>query len=122
MKAEKACGSDAIPIEFWNCAASENLYVEVLRLFNKSLECGDDNIDPILRDVIIQFLYKKGDKSDCNNFRTLSLINHIGKVLERMIRSRLDTTAEILGWLPETQNGFRGSRGTVDLLFCLRTL
>jgi len=23
--------------------------VEVLRLFNKSLECGDDNIDPMLR-------------------------------------------------------------------------
>ena len=60
MKAEKACGSDAIPIEFWNWAASENLYVEVLRLFNKSLECGNDNIDPILIDVIIQFLYKKG--------------------------------------------------------------
>ena len=38
MKAEKACGSDAIPIEFWNWAASENLYVEVLRLFNKSLQ------------------------------------------------------------------------------------
>ena len=96
--------------------------MEVLRLFNKSLECGDDNIDPILSDAIIQFLFKKEDKSDCNNFRTLSLINHIGKVLERMIRSRLDTTAEILGWLPETQNGFRGSRGTVDSLFCLRTL
>ena len=50
------------------------------------------------------------------------MINHIGKVLERMLRSRLDTTAETLGWLPETQNGFRGSRGTVDSLFCLRTL
>ena len=48
MKAEKACGSDAIPIEFWNWAESENLYTEVLRLFNTSLECGNDNIDPIL--------------------------------------------------------------------------
>jgi len=53
MKDEKACGSDVIPTEFWNLAASENLYVEVLRLFNKTLEFGDDNIDPILRDVII---------------------------------------------------------------------
>ena len=44
MKAEIACGNDAIPIEFWNWAASQNLYVEVLRLFNKSLECDDDNI------------------------------------------------------------------------------
>ena len=50
------------------------------------------------------------------------MINHIGKVLERMIRSRQDTTAEISGWLPETQNGIIGSRETVDLLFCLRTL
>ena len=105
----------AIPIEFWNWAASENLYVEVLRLFNKSLECDDDDIDPILRDVTIQFLYKKGDKSDCNNLRTLFLTNHIGKVLERMIRSRVHTTAETLGWLPETQNGFRGSRSRKSL-------
>jgi len=88
---------------------------EVLRLFNKSLECGDDNIDPILRDVIIQFSYKKGVKSDCNNIWTLSLISHIGKVLERMIRSRVHTTAETLGWLPETQNGFRGSRSRKSL-------
>ena len=99
MKAERGCGSDAIPMNFRTGLHLKILHVEILRLFNKTLECGDDNIDPILRDVIIQFLYKKGDKSDCNNVSTLSLINHIGKVLERMMRrSRLDTTAETLGY------------------------
>lgn len=118
MQFNKACGPDAIPVEFWNYAASEKLMAEILRLFNLSLATGV--VDASLRDVIIQFLHKKGDKSDCNNYRTLSLINHIGKMLERMVMSRLTKIAEEKGWNPESQNGFRNKRGTVDSLYCLR--
>jgi hypothetical protein len=84
----------------------------MLTLFNASLESG--SVSAELKDVIIQFLFKKGDKSDCNNWRTLSLINHIGKMLERMIMVRLNKAAEDNGWLPESQNGFRNQLRLVE--------
>jgi Reverse transcriptase (RNA-dependent DNA polymerase) len=76
----------------------------------------------MLKDVIISFLHKKGDRFDCNNYRTLSLITHMGKVLERMILNRLNIVAEENDWLPESQNGFRNGRGAVDSLICCRLL
>ena len=112
MKSHKACGEDAIPVEFWSYVASETLMDVMLTLFNASLESG--SVSAELKDVIIQFLFKKGDKSDCNNWRTLSLINHIGKMLERMIMVRLNNAAEDNGWGPESQNGFRNQLRLVE--------
>jgi hypothetical protein len=58
-----------------------------------------------LKDVIIKFVYEKGDKNDRNNCRTLSRINHIGsKVLELMVMIRVVAASEILGWIPESQS------------------
>jgi hypothetical protein len=120
MKPRKACGNDGIPVEFWVYVESRKLHEYLLKIFNKSLESG--YVEPRFKDVIIQFLHKKGDKAELNNYRTLSLINHLGKVLERMVSLRLSAAAEKYGWLPEEQNGFRSARGTVDSLFCLRIL
>jgi hypothetical protein len=120
MKSRKACGNDGIPVEFWSYVESRKLHEFILKLFNKSLVSGQ--VEHLFKDVIIQFLHKKGDKAELNNYRTLSLINHIGKVLERMVSVRLSSAAERYGWLPEEQNGFRSARGTVDSLFCLRIL
>jgi len=50
------------------------------------------------------------------------LINHIGKVLEKMIQYRLGAYCEVIQCLPESQNGFRSDRSTVDAMFVSRLL
>ena len=116
----KGCGVDKVPIEFVALTKSKLFLERVLNIFNRNLELGA--VENILKDVIIMFLFKKGCKLDCNNYRTLSLISHMGKVLERMILNRLNVFAEEKLWYPESQNGFRANRGTVDSLFCSRLI
>jgi hypothetical protein len=58
----------------------------------------------------------------CDNYRTFSLINHIGKVLEKTIQFRLNEYCEDMKCLPESQNGFRNGRSTIDSLLVSRLL
>ena len=75
-----------------------------------------------LRDAVIITLYKnKGEKSDCSNYRGITLLSIAGKVLARVLLNRLvPTIAEEI--LPESQCGFRANRGTTDMVFVLRQL
>jgi hypothetical protein len=73
--------------------------------------------------VDITVLFKKGDKSICDNYRGISLINHWGKVLERLIQNRLlPYVLELEGCIPESQCGFLPGRSTSDAIIVSRTL
>ena len=52
----------------------------------------------------------KGSKSDCSNFRGISLLSIVGKLFSRIISNRLVRTIGN-GILPESQCGFRASCG-----------
>ena len=75
-----------------------------------------------LRDAVIITLYKnKGEKSDCSNYRGITLLSIAGKILDRALRNRLvPTIAE--DHLPETQCGSRAIRSTTEMVFVLRQL
>ena len=74
-----------------------------------------------MRDTKITTLYKgKGDRSDCNNYRGISLLSIVGKVYARIILTRLQTLAERV--YPESQCWFRAERSTIDMIFSLRQL
>ena len=120
MKYHKAPGNDGMPIEVYCFIESECLLDVLLVCFNDALRTG--LVDKGLKDVIITTLFKKGSPMICDNYRTLSLINHIGKVLEKMIQFRLGMYCESIGCLPESQNGFRSDRSTVDAMFVSRLL
>ena len=121
MKNNKAVGVDQIPIEFFKWVESSKLLKLIVLLFNKSLHSGQ--VDSIIKDVIISILFKKGSQMDCNNYRGLSLIAHLGKVLERLVQNRLGFYVEfVICYFPESQNGFRRGRSTVDSIFCSRLI
>ena len=65
-------------------------------------------------------IFKKGDKAECENYRGISLLSTIGKVLARVLANRLLPLSE--GVLPESQCGFCPSRGTADIIFTARQL
>ena len=74
-----------------------------------------------MRDCNIITLYKnKGDCSDCNNYRGISLLSIVGKLFARVVLNRLQELADSV--YPESQRGFRSERSTIDMIFSLRQL
>ena len=74
-----------------------------------------------MRDDNIVTLYRsKGDRSECNNYRGISLLSAVGKVFARVALTKLQILAERT--LPESQCGFGTGRSTIDLIFSVRQL
>ena len=74
-------------------------------------EWKESNIVPI---------YKKGDTTDCNNYRGISLLPTTYKILSNILLSRLSPyTEEIIG---DHQCGFRRNRSNTDHMFCIRQI
>ena len=70
------------------------------------------------KESIIAPIHKKGDKTDCNNYRGISLLPTTYKMLSNILLSRLIPYAkEIIG---DYQCGFRHNRSTTDHIFCIR--
>jgi hypothetical protein len=60
-------------------------------------------------------IYKKGEKSECCNYRGISLHNTAYKILAIAINNRLTTYADLLS---QEQNGFGRNRSiTVNILY-----
>ena len=72
------------------------------------------------RDSILVPIPKKGNLSLCDNWRGISLLDVVGKVVARMLQERLQKMAE--DELPESQCGFRTWRGCADMIFTVRQL
>ena len=72
------------------------------------------------KESIIVPIYKKGDKTDCNNYRGISLFPTTYKVLSNILLARLTPYAEeVIG---DHQCGFRHNRSTTDRIFCIRQI
>ncbi len=117
MKNNKAAGPDGIPAEIFK-AGGPKLAAHVHALIEKIWQ--QEEIPCDLRDALIVTIFKKGDKSDCGNYRGISLLSIAGKILARILAVRLQPLSEEI--LPESQCGFRPSRGTVDAIFTARQL
>ena len=121
MKLDTAGGMDRLQTEMFSLAASVELVPIITSLFNKSLKQG--MVPQQWKDVIITILHKSGDKRICDNFRGISLINVIGKILERVIQNRMVIYCENTpGILPTSQFGFRAGRSTQDCMFMSRMI
>ena len=118
LKDGKAPGGDGIPAEVWK-HGGDNLFSRRHQLITNAWEMG--SVSQAWKDASIITIYKKGDRTDCGNYRGISLLSIAGKIFARILLNRLSThlTPEVV---PETQCGFRGNRSTVDMIFCLRQL
>ena len=56
------------------------------------------------KDAIIMVLHKKKDRTECDNYRGISLVAHAGKILQKIITRRLGEYCERVGILPEEQS------------------
>ncbi|CAH1266354.1 Hypp3340 [Branchiostoma lanceolatum] len=119
LKCHKAPGVDGIPAEVYKVGGDALLE----RLTGLFATCWEQGVVPQdLRDAVIVSLYKnKGEKSDCSNYRGVTLLSIAGKILARVVLDRLIPTIAEEN-LPESQCGFRAKRGTTDMIFVLRQI
>ena len=66
---------------------------------------------------IIVILFKEGEKNDINNYRGITLLSVVGKLLVGMLNERLTKFVEKQKIVHENQAGFR--KGIVQLTICL---
>ena len=72
------------------------------------------------KESIIVPIHKKEDKTDCNNYRGISLLPTTYKIFSNILFSRLIPYAEeVIG---DHQCGFRCNRSTTDHIFCIRQI
>ena len=66
-------------------------------------------------DAILIPIPKKGNLKCCDNWRGISLLEVVGKVVARIVQNHLQQLAEQV--LPEPQCGFRKGQGCNDMIF-----
>ena len=106
-----------IPAEVWK-HGGDNLFSRLHQLITNAWEVG--SVPQAWKDASIVTIYKKGDRTDCGNYRGISLLSIAGKIFARILLNRLSThiTPKVV---PETQCGFRGgNRSTADMIFSTR--
>ena len=118
LKDGKAPGGDGIPTEVWKYGGanlSNRLHRWIIKVW------GEGHVPQAWKDANIVTIYKKGDRTECGNYRGISLRSAAGKIFARILLNRVSShiTPEVV---PETQCGFRSNRSTVDMIFCLRQL
>ena len=116
MKSGKTAGCDGIVIELIK-EGGELLKRKILKILNVIWTKGEIP-EEWGKMLIIPIFKGKGDKSNCQNYRGISLINHITKLYERILEKRARSIIEEK--LGKEQYGFRKNRGTTDLIFALR--
>ena len=91
LKNHKSPGTEQIPAEVIK-AGGRTIHCEIHKLiisiWNKE-ELPDER-----KESIIVPIHKKGDKTDCNNYRGISLLSTMYKVLSNILLSRLIPYAE----------------------------
>ena len=117
MKPGKAPGPENVPFELLNSAgpAVKSRLMELLTQIWNS-----DSVPKDFKNANIITIFKKGDRMSCGNYHGISLLCIAGKIFARILLDRLLQLAEEI--LPESQCGFRPSRGTIDMIFCARQL
>ena len=63
-------------------------------------------------------MFKKGDPSDCSNYRGISLLSVVSKLFESVLLTRLRNVRDER--VRKNQAGFRPGRGCIDQIFTLR--
>ena len=114
MANAKAVGPDALSAALLKLGLQQDrtILLELHRLI--TLIWREVNVPQQWKDAFVTVLHKKGDTTECGNYRGISLVPQPGKILLNVVAKRLNAYCETKGLLPEEQCGFRPDRSTTD--------
>ena len=102
LKISKACGHDKIPPKLLQDSAVVIAPI-LTHIFNQSINTG---VFPNGK-IIISPLYKSGSKTECSNYRPISVLSTVAKIFEKLISVQLYEYLENNAILASQQSGFR---------------
>jgi hypothetical protein len=91
LKRYKSPGTDQIPAEFIKAGGSK-ICSEIHKLINSTW--NKEELPEQWKESITVPVYKKSDKTDCSNYRGISLLSTTYKILSNTLLSRLTPYAE----------------------------
>ena len=101
LDANKATGPDGIPNRILK-ETSEQIAPSLCKLFNMSLQTGCFPSEWSIANVVPVF--KKGDADCVENYRPISLLSNISKLLERCVLNKIRD--HVLQYMQSDQHGF----------------
>jgi hypothetical protein len=110
-------GTDQIPAELIK-AGDRTVRSEVVQLINSVW--NKEELPEELKVSIIVHIYKKGDKTDCNSYRCISLLPTTYKILSNILPLRLSPYGE--EFIGDHQCGFRRNRSATFYIFSTRQI
>ena len=114
MSPNKASGLDKLPVKLVKIAAPY-ITKSLTAIFNRSISTGIFPCDWKVAKVTP--IHKDGDKSDIDNYRPISVISIIAKIMEKLVHiSQLYSYLERFDILTSSQHGFRPLHSTVTAL------
>lgn len=119
LKRDKSHGTDLLINEYF-IEFKQNLLPIVQNLCNRILQSG---IFPKMwaKSVIVP-VFKKGDSTDPNNYRGISLISCFCKLFTSILNNRLINWANENNVITDAQFGFQPNIGTAEAIFCLSSI
>ena len=115
LKDKKATGVDDIPAELLK-SLDEKTRLSLFQIISDMYEHGSLPSDFTQSKTIT--IPKKGNVTECSNYRTLALLSHASKILLGIVKNRLKR--KIDENLDEDQFGFRSKKGTREAILALR--
>jgi hypothetical protein len=114
LDCNKGAGPDGFPpCIFKNCSLS--LALPLSLLFNKSIRSGI--VPSVWKNSFIKPIFKSGDRSNITNYRGVAVLSIVPKLLEFMIKKKLDPLTRNI--VAAQQHGFIEKRSTITNLMCL---
>jgi hypothetical protein len=117
LKTHKSPGIDQISADFIKAGDSKisgEIHKPIIFIWDK------DELPEEWKNSIIVPTYKKGDKTDCNNYMFISILPTTYKILSNILLSRLIPYAEES--TGDRQCEFRRNRSTTDHIICIRQI
>lgn len=113
LKNTYSCGWDGIPTAFLK-QAMEFIVEPFTYICNLSI--SSSTFPTALKRSVVMPIYKSGDADSVSNYRPISLLPSLAKILEKLLNSRLIKFLEKYNLISQNQYGFREGRSTTDAM------
>lgn len=113
LKNSSATGWDDLPSKLYKSGV-DALCAPITAICNS---CFNEGVfpDALKRSVVIP-IFKTGERDDIANYRPISLLPTLSKIIEKLINKRLKNYLESNNLLSENQYGFRDQKSTTDAI------
>ena len=117
LKNGKSAGLDNIYSEYLK-AGGEHIISALHILFNIIIKTN--TVPSSFKKALIVVIFKKGMRTECKNYRPISLLSHIYKLFTSIISTRVKN--DLYSSLPHSQAAYQPNRGTTEQIFALEQI